>query len=191
MHFRNIPLFYLILHKQSWIWQMKECWQRLKINGSRKIATVKSWLGIILTVLLALRALVVFSITGIASMYALITFVTSFFYEHKHVLMAPNSGTSKWKRIRAMFKIFNEKKLGSHTYRTSRPLDNIVGAQDHPAIAVSPNINRSGSPQNYQVTNHTNATSVSSPEQIRHLMVNHLQKLFILMSLTSLWKNLQ
>ncbi|XP_004295826.1 PREDICTED: glutamate receptor 2.9-like [Fragaria vesca subsp. vesca] len=51
-----------------------------------------------------------FLITGIASMFALITFVTSFFYEHKHVLMAPNSGTSKWKRIRAMFKIFNEKK---------------------------------------------------------------------------------
>lgn len=96
-----------------------------------------------------------FLIAGIASIFSLVTFVTSFLYEHKHVLMPPDdSGTSKWKRIRAMFEIFNQKQLDSHAFRSA-------GALDHQVKASSPNNNWPESPQSY--TNHTDAPSVFSP----------------------------
>ncbi|XP_024199279.1 glutamate receptor 2.8 [Rosa chinensis] len=104
-----------------------------------------------------------FLIAGIASIFALIIFVTSFLYEHKHVLMPPDSGTSKLKRIRTMFEIFNEKKLNSHTFRSSRHSDSGIGAQDHEVKALSPNNNWPESPQSY--TNHTDATSIFSDRE--------------------------
>ncbi|PRQ31849.1 putative periplasmic binding protein-like I [Rosa chinensis] len=103
-----------------------------------------------------------FLIAGITSIFALIIFVTSFLYEHKHVLMHPDSGTSKSKRIRTMFEIFNEKKLSSHTFRSNQHSDSGVSAQDH-EVKVSPNNNWPESPQSY--TNHTDATSTFSREQ--------------------------
>ncbi|KAM5585569.1 glutamate receptor 2.8 [Rosa sericea] len=104
-----------------------------------------------------------FLIAGIASIFALIISVTSFLYEHKHVLMPPDSGTSKLKRIRTMFEIFNEKKLSSHTFRSSRHSDSGVGAQVHEVKALSPNNNWPESPQS--CINHADTVSVSSRGQ--------------------------
>ncbi|XP_024159769.2 glutamate receptor 2.8 [Rosa chinensis] len=104
-----------------------------------------------------------FLIAGIASIFALITSVTSFLYEHKHVLMPPDSGTSKWKRIRAMFEIFNKRELSSHTFRSSRHTDSYTGTRHHEVKGSSPNHNWPESPQS--CINHADTVSVSSRGQ--------------------------
>ncbi|XP_050369016.1 glutamate receptor 2.8-like [Argentina anserina] len=104
-----------------------------------------------------------FLIAGTSSIFALIIFITSFLHEHKHVLMPPDSDTSVWKRIRAMFEIFNQNKISSHTFKSSRHSDSSVGAHDHEGKSLPPNNNWPESPQSY--TNHTEATSAFSGQE--------------------------
>jgi ionotropic glutamate receptor len=72
-----------------------------------------------------------FLIAGVASILALIIFVASFTYRHRHILVNPDSRVSTWGRIRAMFKIFNEKDLDCHTFKSSSP--------PHDSAKASPN----------------------------------------------------
>lgn len=77
---------------------------------------------------------VLFLIAGLASILALIIFVASFIYKHSYVLMQPaDSEPSTWRRIRALFQIFNEKDLDCHTFKSS--------SQQRDAVEDSPNNN--------------------------------------------------
>ncbi|KAL6212672.1 hypothetical protein ACLB2K_017890 [Fragaria x ananassa] len=63
---------------------------------------------------------VLFLIAGLASILALIIFVASFIHRHRQVLVQPgDSEASTWRKIRALFKIFNQKDLDSHTFKRS------------------------------------------------------------------------
>lgn len=67
---------------------------------------------------------VLFLFVGFASTLALIIFVTSFIYRHRHVLMHSDTAdprNSTWGKIRTMLDIFNEKDLDCHTFKTKQP----------------------------------------------------------------------
>ncbi|PRQ24215.1 putative ionotropic glutamate receptor [Rosa chinensis] len=61
-----------------------------------------------------------FIIFGVASILALIIFVASFLYKHRHVLVHSDSTACKWRRIQDMLKKFNEKDFDSHTFKGSQ-----------------------------------------------------------------------
>lgn len=102
---------------------------------------------------------ILFLIVGVVSMFALLIFTISFFQKHKQVLVSTDSRVSKWKTIRTMFKIFNEKEPISRTFESSgRDEARTVGAPDNEVIA-SPNNNWPESPFSY-TSNQTDAISV-------------------------------
>ncbi|PRQ30094.1 putative periplasmic binding protein-like I [Rosa chinensis] len=106
---------------------------------------------------------VLFLIAGVASIIALLIFAASFIHKHKQVLMSTDSRASKWKRIRTMFKIFNEKELSSRTYKSSSKHEaRIAGAPDD-EVNASPNDNWPKSP--FSHTNQTDGTSVFYRQQ--------------------------
>ncbi|KAM2995254.1 hypothetical protein FF2_042241 [Malus domestica] len=89
-----------------------------------------------------------FLIAGAASILALIIFVASFFYKHRHVLEQPDSRTSsRWRRVRAMVEIFNEKDLNSHTFKSRQQEEGIAGVGEE--VKASPNRNWPESPFSY------------------------------------------
>ncbi|CAB4265944.1 unnamed protein product [Prunus armeniaca] len=88
-----------------------------------------------------------FLIAGMASILALIIFLASFLYKHRHVLKQSDSRASKWRRVRAMFEIFNDKDISSHTFKSSQQRDGIGGAGDE--LKASPNSNWPESPFSY------------------------------------------
>ncbi|XP_004292141.1 PREDICTED: glutamate receptor 2.8-like [Fragaria vesca subsp. vesca] len=71
-----------------------------------------------------------FLVSGVASIIALMIFVASFTYRHRHILVHPDTRVSTWGRIQVMFKIFNEKDLESHTFKSS---------SSHDSVKASPN----------------------------------------------------
>nr|XP_011462099.1 PREDICTED: glutamate receptor 2.2-like [Fragaria vesca subsp. vesca] len=102
---------------------------------------------------------ILFLIVGVVSMFALLLFTISFFQKHKQVLVSTDSRVSKWKMIRTMFKIFNEKEPSSRTFESSgRDEARTIGAPDNEVIA-SPNNNWPESSFSY-TSNQTDATSV-------------------------------
>lgn len=92
--------------------------------------------------------LALFLIAGSASTLALLIFVASFIYRHRHVFTQP--APSPWTNIRTMFRIFNEKDPNCHAFKSSQP----PGAEDY--CPQSPVRNNSS---------HTDTNSVSSGEQ--------------------------
>ncbi|KAM5565326.1 glutamate receptor 2.2 [Rosa sericea] len=76
---------------------------------------------------------VLFLIAGLASVLAIIIFVASFIYKHRFVLVQPaDSEPSTWRKIRALFKIFNEKDLDSHTFkRSNRQRDAVMDSPNN------------------------------------------------------------
>ncbi|TQD75796.1 hypothetical protein C1H46_038693 [Malus baccata] len=78
-----------------------------------------------------------FLIVGLTSILALVIFAASFLYNHRHILEHPNSRASRWRRIRAMIRIFNEKDLNSH--KGSQQGDGIACGGDE--VKASPNSN--------------------------------------------------
>ncbi|XP_050126578.1 glutamate receptor 2.8-like [Malus sylvestris] len=78
-----------------------------------------------------------FLIVGLTSILALVIFAASFLYNHRHILEHPNSRASRWRRIRAMIRIFNEKDLSSH--KSSQQGDGIACGGDE--VKASPNSN--------------------------------------------------
>ncbi|XP_024176323.1 glutamate receptor 2.8 [Rosa chinensis] len=61
-----------------------------------------------------------FLIAGVASVLALIIFLASFLYEHRHVLILTDPGASTRGKFRTMLEIFNEKDFSSHTFKTTQ-----------------------------------------------------------------------
>lgn len=89
-----------------------------------------------------------FLIAGAAAILALIIFVASFLYKHRHVLEQPDSRTSsRWRRVRAMIQIFNEKDLNSHTFKSRQQEEGIAGVGEE--VKASPNRNWPESPFSY------------------------------------------
>ncbi|GMN45603.1 hypothetical protein TIFTF001_014766 [Ficus carica] len=88
-----------------------------------------------------------FLIAGIASVVSLIIFVITFLHKHRQILLG--SGDSMWKRIRAIFKSYDQKDLSSHTFRKNdKPVDHHVGSD------ICPNLQNSNfppSPSSYLV----------------------------------------
>lgn len=88
-----------------------------------------------------------FLIAGIASVVSLAIFITTFLHKHRQILLG--SGDSMWKRIRAIFKSYDQKDLSSHTFRKNdKPEDHHVGTD------ICPNLQNSNfppSPSSYLV----------------------------------------
>ncbi|KAL0897377.1 hypothetical protein Bca101_081338 [Brassica carinata] len=59
-----------------------------------------------------------FLIAGVASFLALLVFVALFLYEHRHTLCS-NSEGSIWRKLKSLFRIFDEKDIKSHTFKSS------------------------------------------------------------------------
>ncbi|PQM35373.1 glutamate receptor 2.8-like [Prunus yedoensis var. nudiflora] len=102
-----------------------------------------------------------FLIAGMASILALIIFLASFLYKHRHVLKQSDSRASKWRQVRAMFEIFNDKDISSHTFKSSQQRDGIGGVGDE--VKASPNSNWPESPFSY--LDHTDKDFVLSEGQ--------------------------
>lgn len=78
-----------------------------------------------------------FLIVGVTSILALVIFVASFLYNNRHILEHSNSRASRWRRIGAMIRIFNEKDLSSH--KSCQLRDGIACGGDE--VKASPNSN--------------------------------------------------
>uniref|UniRef100_M4FI32 Glutamate receptor n=2 Tax=Brassica campestris TaxID=3711 RepID=M4FI32_BRACM len=59
-----------------------------------------------------------FLIAGVASFLALLVFVALFLYEHRHTLCS-NSEGSIWRKLKSLFRIFDEKDTRSHIFKSS------------------------------------------------------------------------
>ncbi|KAG2308526.1 hypothetical protein Bca52824_028274 [Brassica carinata] len=59
-----------------------------------------------------------FLIAGVASFLALLVFVALFLYEHRYTLCNDPEG-SMWRKLKSLFRIFNEKDINSHTFKSS------------------------------------------------------------------------
>lgn len=100
---------------------------------------------------------VLFLFVGFASTLALIIFVTSFIYRHRHVLMHSDTADTRhstWGKIRTMLDIFNEKDLDCHTFKTKKPQETSSNSGSCPTSPV---------PQHG--SNHTDSVSVFDIEQ--------------------------
>ncbi|XP_050366534.1 glutamate receptor 2.8-like [Argentina anserina] len=70
---------------------------------------------------------VLFLIAGLTAVLAVSVYVASFIYRHRYVLVQPGDAEpSTWRTIQALFKIFNEKDLDSHTFRRSNRQEDAV-----------------------------------------------------------------
>ncbi|XP_021805283.1 glutamate receptor 2.8-like [Prunus avium] len=104
-----------------------------------------------------------FLIAGVASILALIIYAASFLHKHRHILMHPDdSRASGWRRIRAMFKMFNEKEHSSRMFKSPQQRDGIAGAGDEVNAAASPNNNWPESPRSY-ISNHADFAEQATP----------------------------
>ncbi|KAL0740874.1 hypothetical protein Bca4012_082387 [Brassica carinata] len=59
-----------------------------------------------------------FLIAGVARFLAFLVFVSLFLYEHRHTLCNDSEG-SMWRKLKSLFRIFNEKDIKSHTFKSS------------------------------------------------------------------------
>ncbi|CAL8090470.1 unnamed protein product [Prunus armeniaca] len=104
-----------------------------------------------------------FLIAGVASILALIICAASFLHKHRHILMHPDdSRASGWRRIRAMFKMFNEKELSSCMFKSPQHRDGIAGAGGEVNAAASPNNNWPESQGSY-ISNHADFAEQATP----------------------------
>ncbi|XP_015884528.3 glutamate receptor 2.8 [Ziziphus jujuba] len=100
-----------------------------------------------------------FLIAGIASLSALVICVCTFLYKHRQILISFDSEASISRKIRVMFKIFDEKDPSSHTFKKTgelqdsrgRSLDGNMHLHDKgmEVIEASQNTNCPPSPSNY------------------------------------------
>lgn len=101
---------------------------------------------------------VLFLISGVASILALIIFIASFIYRqlHGHILMHPaDSEASTWRNILTMLQTFNEKDLTCHTLKFT--------SQSQDAVKASPS-NISPDSSMFYEAQETLTTDESSPE---------------------------
>lgn len=101
-----------------------------------------------------------FLIAGVASISALIIFAAIFLYEQRHVLPQFHSETSLWRRIIIMSKIFDQKDMSSHTFKTSEVRDGSSNCSVHSIGVVrrSPDTHCPPSPSTSIMSNQTDST---------------------------------
>ncbi|XP_054813511.1 glutamate receptor 2.7-like [Prosopis cineraria] len=58
-----------------------------------------------------------FLIVGVASGLALIFFAINFLYQHEHIWLHYDPGTSRWKRIEGLIRMYYQKDQSSHTFK--------------------------------------------------------------------------
>ncbi|KAK7311929.1 hypothetical protein RJT34_10405 [Clitoria ternatea] len=87
-----------------------------------------------------------FLIAWITSLLALIIFTVTFLYEHKHIWLHHSPGTSIWRRIGNLLKIFDERESNSHTLKKS----DIESRSSHHGISAT---ETSPSPSNQTQSN--------------------------------------
>ncbi|XP_024167324.2 glutamate receptor 2.8 [Rosa chinensis] len=106
-----------------------------------------------------------FLVAGVASIIALVIFFASFTYRHRHILVHPDSRASTWGRIRVMFKIFNEKDLDCHTFKSSPPHDSVKASPNNfPESPLSYNTNQTDRNLVFFGEQQTPSTGQASPE---------------------------
>lgn len=82
-----------------------------------------------------------FLIAGIASLLALVIFVITFLYQHKHIWLPNSPSTSIWRRICVLVSIFDQRDLNSHTFKKSgnkNESSNSLHHDDLGAVEASP-----------------------------------------------------
>ncbi|XP_040364559.1 glutamate receptor 2.8 [Rosa chinensis] len=102
---------------------------------------------------------VLFVFVGLVSTLALIIFVASFIYRHRHVLVHSDTDSkpSTSEKVRAMFKIFNEKDLNYHTFKTKQPQETAEASSNNNSCPRSPVLHHN--------PNHRDSYSVFDIEQ--------------------------
>ncbi|MED6203635.1 hypothetical protein PIB30_001333 [Stylosanthes scabra] len=101
-----------------------------------------------------------FLVIGVSCALALMFFLATFLYQHRHVLSSYHPNTSIWTRIVTLLSIFNEKDMSSHTFKKSKlKQDASVAsspAHHHHGIGsadASPNTHCPPSPYSYTESN--------------------------------------
>ncbi|XP_038711272.1 glutamate receptor 2.8-like isoform X2 [Tripterygium wilfordii] len=91
-----------------------------------------------------------FLIAGVASTLALLIFAVMFVYEQRNLFKTSDSESSKWRKIRDLARIFNQKDLTSHTFKKGK-LHEESGIQGHDQspIGTSPCTHCYPSPSSY------------------------------------------
>ncbi|KAL0670754.1 hypothetical protein Bca4012_033458 [Brassica carinata] len=96
-----------------------------------------------------------FLIAGVASFLALLVFVALFLYEHRHTLCS-NSEGSIWRKLKSLFRIFDEKDTRSHPFKS-----NAVHNVSSPITPCTP------SPSNVQIRPLPRSKSLNREFEIR------------------------
>ncbi|KAE8673839.1 Glutamate receptor 2.9 [Hibiscus syriacus] len=86
-----------------------------------------------------------FLIAGVASILALVVFAAMFLYEQRHVLFHFHPKTPMWRKVRIMSRIFDQKDLSSHTFKTNEPEDASSHCSVH-SVGVDERSSNSGCP---------------------------------------------
>ncbi|KEH35890.1 glutamate receptor 3.2 [Medicago truncatula] len=97
-----------------------------------------------------------FLIAGIASLLALLIFVITFLYQHKHIWLPNSPSNSIWRRIRVLVMIFDQRDLNSHTFKKSgnkHESSNSPHHDDFGAVEASPGTHCPPSPSSQTESN--------------------------------------
>ncbi|RVW71714.1 Glutamate receptor 2.7 [Vitis vinifera] len=94
--------------EKAWFGQIPSCPELTSSVSSNSISLNSFW-GL-------------FLIAGVTSFVALITCITIFLHENREALINLNPPSSRWRKIKAMATLFDEKDLRSHTFRKSDQL---------------------------------------------------------------------
>jgi ionotropic glutamate receptor len=70
-----------------------------------------------------------FLIAGIASLLALLIFVVTFLYQHKHIWLSNDQNTSIWRRVSILVRIFDQRDPNCNTFKKS---ENKNGSSNSP-----------------------------------------------------------
>jgi ionotropic glutamate receptor len=98
-----------------------------------------------------------FLIAGIASLLALLIFVVTFLYQHKHILLNNDPSTSIWQLVCILVRIFDKKDLDCHIFKESENKIESSNTHHHDdnlgAIEASPDTHCPPSPSSQTESN--------------------------------------
>ncbi|WJX76420.1 hypothetical protein P8452_59840 [Trifolium repens] len=98
-----------------------------------------------------------FLIAGIASLLALLIFVVTFLYQHKHILLNNDPSTSIWQLVCILVRIFDQKDLDCHIFKESENKIESSNTHHHDdnlgAIEASPDTHCPPSPSSQTESN--------------------------------------
>nr|DAD27617.1 TPA_asm: hypothetical protein HUJ06_029085 [Nelumbo nucifera] len=106
-----------------------------------------------------------FLIAGVASLLALLVFLITFCYEHRHLI----AKVPWWKKIVILARIFDGKDLSSHTFRRSDFSSHTMRRNNYEDQNVTDgvsveNLQNNNTPQQSSISNHTDENPTSPPK---------------------------